>query len=86
MTGARCILPGPHLDPVSLLDLCDAEQVTFAAGVPTIWNGILQVLDAEPGKWSLAPGFRTAVGGSAASEAMIRGFDKHGIRTIMPGA
>ena len=80
--GARIVLPGPHLDPVSLLDLCEAERVTLAAGVPTIWNGILQALDAEPDRWSLDPALRTAVGGSAASEAMIRGFDRHGIRTI----
>ena len=81
-SGARIVLPGPHLDPVSLLDLAEAEGVTFAAGVPTIWNGILQALDAEPDRWSLAAGLRTAVGGSAASEAMIRGFDRHGVRTI----
>ena len=81
-TGARIVLPGPHLDPVSLLDLCEAERVTLAAGVPTIWNGILQALDAEPTRWTLDPAFRTAVGGSAASEAMIRGFDRHGVRTI----
>ena len=82
MAGARCVLPGPHLDPASLLDLCAAERVTLAAGVPTIWNGVLQALDAEPGRWSLDPALRTVVGGSAASEAMIRGFDRHGIRTI----
>ena len=80
--GARIVLPGPHLDPVSLLDLCEIERITMAAGVPTIWNGILQALDAEPSRWTLDPRFRTAVGGSAASEAMIRGFDRHGIRTI----
>ncbi len=82
LAGARCVLPGPHLDPVSLLDLCAAERVTLAAGVPTIWNGILQALDAEPGRWALDPAFRTVVGGSAAGEAMIRGFDRHGIETI----
>ena len=80
--GARIVLPGPHLDPASLLELAEGEGVTFAAGVPTIWNGILQALDAEPGRWTLDPALRTAVGGSAASEAMIRGFDRHGIRTI----
>ena len=80
--GARLVLPGPHLDPVSLLDLAEAEGVTLAAGVPTIWNGILQALDAAPERWALDPQLRTVVGGSAASEAMIRGFDRHGIRTI----
>ncbi len=82
LIGARCVLPGPHLDPASLLDLCETERVTLAAGVPTIWNGVLQALDAAPGKWKLDPALRTVVGGSAASEAMIRGFDRHGIRTI----
>ena len=80
--GARIVLPGPHLDPVSLLDLCADERVTLAAGVPTIWNGILGALDAEPGRWALDPALRTVVGGSAAGEAMIRGFDRHSIRTI----
>ena len=80
--GARIVLPGPHLDPASLLDLAAAERVTLAAGVPTIWNGILQALDAEPGRWAFDAALRTVVGGSAASEAMIRGFDRHGIRTI----
>ena len=54
--GARIVLPGPHLDPLSLLDLCEAERVTLAAGVPTIWNGILQALDAEPGSLVSRPG------------------------------
>ena len=31
-----------------------AEKVTWTAGVPTIWLGMLQVLDAKPGKWDLS--------------------------------
>src|SRR5699024_2514732 len=37
MAGAKQVHPGPHLDAVSLLDLCQDEKVTIAAGVPTIW-------------------------------------------------
>lgn len=82
MVGAKQVFPGPHLDPESLLDLFEGEGVTCAAGVPTIWLGVLQALDRSPGRWSLPPGMRLVVGGSAAPEAMIRGFDRHGLRVI----
>ena len=49
MTGSKLVYPGPHLDPESLLDLMADEKVAWAAGVPTIWMGILQLLDANPG-------------------------------------
>jgi len=76
------VLPGPHLDPQSILDLCEREQVTLTAGVPTVWLGVLQLLERKEREHRLAPGLRIAVGGSAAPEAMIRGFDKHGITVI----
>jgi len=82
MVGAKLVMPGPHLDAVSLLDLMASEQVTCAAGVPTVWLGILEALDREPSRWKLKPGLRMVVGGSAAPESLIRGFDKHGIEII----
>ena len=82
MVGAKMVLPGPHLDPQSILDLCEREQVTLTAGVPTVWLGVLQLLERKEREHRLAPGLRIAVGGSAAPEAMIRGFDKHGITVI----
>jgi fatty-acyl-CoA synthase len=82
MVGAKLVMPGPHLDAVSLLDLMASEQVTCAAGVPTVWLGILEALDREPSRWKLAKGLRMIVGGSAAPESLIRGFDKHGIEII----
>jgi fatty-acyl-CoA synthase len=82
MVGAKMVLPGPHLDPQSILDLCEREQVTLTAGVPTVWLGVLQLLQRKEREHRLAPGLRIAVGGSAAPEAMIRGFDKHDITVI----
>lgn len=82
MTGTKQVHPGPHLDPQSLLDAYEAEAVTVSAGVPTIWMGILKLLEASPDGWSLQPGMRMIVGGSAAPESMIRGFDKHGLSII----
>ncbi len=82
MTGTKQVLPGPYLDPESLLDLYERERVTATAGVPTIWLGILQALEKEPDRWKLVPGMRMVVGGSAAPEAMIRAFDRFGLRVI----
>ncbi len=81
MAGCKQVLPGPHLDPDSLLDLYAQEGVTLTAGVPTIWMGILQALDKEPDRWNLG-GMRMVVGGSAAPESLIRGFDRHGLRVV----
>ncbi|WP_460417575.1 long-chain fatty acid--CoA ligase [Planifilum fimeticola] len=82
MVGTKQVFPGPHLDPASLLDLFEKERVTITAGVPTIWLGILQMLEKNPGKWDLVPGMRMMVGGSAAPESMIRAFDRHNLRVV----
>ncbi|MBO2532889.1 MAG: long-chain fatty acid--CoA ligase [Thermoactinomycetaceae bacterium] len=82
MVGAKQVFPGPHLDPVSLLELFKGEQVTFTAGVPTIWLGILQVLEKNPGQWDLNPKLRMVVGGAAAPESLIRAFDRHNLRVV----
>jgi fatty-acyl-CoA synthase len=82
LVGARLIFPGPHLDPASLLELFANERVTVGAGVPTIWLGIREAIDAAPGKWKLQPGLRMIVGGSAAPEQLIRDFDRLGLTLL----
>jgi fatty-acyl-CoA synthase len=80
MLGAKQVFPGQCLDPESLLEDFEAERVTFAAGVPTIWLGILQLLDANPGRWDLSHMKGMLVGGSAAPRAMIAAFkERHGL-------
>ena len=82
-TGAKLVMPGPHLDPQSLLDLMAAEKVTLAGGVPTIWIGILALLDQEPKKWDLSSMRSMLIGGSAAPPALIDGFRKrHGLEVV----
>ena len=76
MVGCKQVMPGPHLDGASLLDLFEQEKVTVTAGVPTIWMGIIQMLEKEPKRWKLKKGLRMLVGGSAVPESMIRAFDK----------
>jgi fatty-acyl-CoA synthase len=81
-TGATLVLPGPRLDPVSLLDLLAGERVTLAAGVPTVFMGILQALDAEPTRWDLAALERVNLGGAAIPTSLIEGLDRHGLSII----
>jgi len=82
MMGARPVFPGPALDAESVLDLMSRERVTMSAGVPTVWIAVLELLDRERGRWKLEPGLRLVVGGSAAPESLIRGFDRHGITVV----
>ena len=48
MAGAKLVLPGPRLDPDSLINICEREQVTFAAGVPTVWSDMLNRMERGP--------------------------------------
>lgn len=84
MLGAKLVFPGPHLHPEDLLDLIAAESPTIALGVPTIWLGLLQALEAQPGRWILPMGLRSVVGGSAVPEALIRRFAAYGV-TVSQG-
>jgi fatty-acyl-CoA synthase len=83
MMGTKLVYPGPFLDPESLLEALVAEGVTWTAGVPTIWLGLLAALDADPEKWDLSRLKGMLVGGSAAPRAMIAGFkQRHGLDVI----
>jgi fatty-acyl-CoA synthase len=48
-------------------------------GVPTIWLAMIQLYEANPGRWQFPPGLRSLVGGAAVPEALIRAFAKHGV-------
>jgi fatty-acyl-CoA synthase len=83
MCGTKLVFPGPHLDPKSLLDLLAGEKVTFTAGVPTVWFAILDALDKSPKGWDLSRLKQMVVGGAAAPQAMIEGFERrHGLHVL----
>jgi fatty-acyl-CoA synthase len=83
MVGAKQVMPGPHLDPQSLLEDFEQERVTFTAGVPTVFLGILQALDEDPEAYDLSSIRSMVVGGSAAPESMIRGYkERHGLSVV----
>ncbi len=81
--GANIVFPGPHMDPESLLDALVDEGVTWTAGVPTIWLGILQLLDAHPGRWDISKLKGMLAGGSAVPRALIAAYkQRHGITVV----
>ena len=73
MVGAKLVLPGPGLDGASLFELFEAEQVTFSAGVPTIWLGLLQFM--RDGQRQFSTLRRTIVGGAACPPALMAAFE-----------
>ena len=83
LVGAKQVFPGPHLDPPSLLEAFEHERVTLTGGVPTIWLGILQMLDKDPGAYDLSSLRGMIVGGAAAPRSLIQGFEeRHGLNVI----
>ena len=82
MAGAKVVLPGPFSDGEGLLDLLVQERVTVTTGVPTVWFGALEALEKFPGRWNFSWPVRMHLGGAATSEALMRGFDRHGITVI----
>jgi fatty-acyl-CoA synthase len=82
MAGARLILPGPNVDPESVLDLIAQEHVTIACGVPTVWLGVLAALEKNPDRWKFASPVRIVIGGSAPPERLMRALDKHNLHIL----
>jgi acyl-CoA synthetase (AMP-forming)/AMP-acid ligase II len=78
LIGCKLVLPGHHLDGASLFGLMEQEKVTFSAGVPTIWLGLINHVKQNGLKFSTFK--RTVVGGAACPPAMIR------TKLSMPGA
>ena len=75
------VFPGPALDGKSLYELIEAEGVTFAAGVPTVWQMLLGHVQSVGGKFSTLN--RTVIGGSACPPAMIDAFEQgYGVKVL----
>jgi len=69
-TGATLVMPGPDLSAPTLADLLVEQRVTVAAGVPTIWMGVLPLLEGRD-----TSSLRTIpCGGSAVPKALSEGY------------
>jgi fatty-acyl-CoA synthase len=79
MAGAALALPGRHLDGASLAALIGAAAVTVAAGVPSVWLGLLDHLGDGAAPASLR---RLIVGGAACPARLIEGFAVRGVDVV----
>jgi len=80
LTGAKLVLPGKDLDGKSLFELMQAERVTYSAGVPTLWLGLLNYMKEAGVRLSSLQ--RAVIGGSACPPAMLRIFEECGVEAI----
>lgn len=80
LVGAKLVLPGSRLDGASLYELLEREKVTFSAGVPTVWLGLLEYVRSNTLAFSTFR--RTGIGGSAVSRSMIRAFKGLGVDVL----
>ena len=79
MLGTRLVLPGPHVDPESILDLMVSERVNIACGVPTVWIAVLDALEKNARKWKFASPVKIFCGGTAPPVELIRRLDRFGL-------
>jgi 3-(methylthio)propionyl---CoA ligase len=68
--GARMVLPGRSADPAHLRSLIEQERVTVAAGVPTVWLGLVDLLESQGVR--LPSLERIVVGGSHCPDTLVR--------------
>ncbi|RYY82002.1 MAG: long-chain fatty acid--CoA ligase, partial [Comamonadaceae bacterium] len=81
LTGCKLVFPGPALDGKSVYELIESEKVTYAAGVPTVWQMLLGHMKPAGLKFSTLR--RTVIGGSACPPAMIQAFnEEYGVEVL----
>ena len=81
LTGAKLVLPGPHMDGASIHKVISEERATKAAAVPTVWNMLIAYLNESGDKLESLK--EVVIGGAAVPRAMIEEFDKkYGVEVI----
>ena len=81
LVGCKLVFPGPALDGKSVYELIEAEHVSMAAGVPTVWQMLLGHMQQHGLRFSTLQ--RTIIGGSACPPAMVSAFkDQYGVEVL----
>jgi fatty-acyl-CoA synthase len=80
LTGADLVFAGADCSPEALARIIATEQVTWAAGVPTIWTGLLPL--AQSGDADLSSLRTLGVGGSATPRALLEAYDALGVEIL----
>lgn len=74
LVGAKLVLPGPYADGRNLHDMIEQEQVTYAAGIPTVWIGLLN--HVQQNKLGFTSLKHALVGGVACPLDLIKSFEE----------
>jgi fatty-acyl-CoA synthase len=77
LTGAELVLAGADTSPANLARIVETERVTWAAGVPTIWTGLLPLAQSGTGRPVVAADHRHRWLGDAS--ALLEAYDALGI-------
>src|SRR6266566_5409250 len=80
MMGSKLVFPGRFMDPMKIAHLMSQERVTVAAGVPTIWIGMLHAIEKEPVDLSSLRAI--CCGGSAVPKSLIEGLWRKGLTIV----
>jgi fatty-acyl-CoA synthase len=81
MVGASLLMPDRFLQPKPIAEMLEVERPEFAAAVPTVWQGLLQQLDANPQDISYLK--EVVIGGSAVPPSMMHTFqERHGVTVV----
>ncbi len=80
MMGSKIVLPGRFMDPSRIAHLMSQERVTVAAGVPTLWIGLLNVLEKE--QVDLSALRAIYCGGSAVPKSLIEGLQRKNLNIV----
>lgn len=80
MMGSKFVLPGRFMDPLSIAKMMAEERVTVAAGVPTIWIGLLGILERE--SFDLSALRAIYCGGSAVPKALIEALQRKNLNIV----
>ncbi|MYM37972.1 long-chain-fatty-acid--CoA ligase [Duganella qianjiadongensis] len=81
LVGAKLVLPGALLSGSALHAMCHHEQVTFSAGVPTIWLSVLNFVRQHGSQFQSLR--RIVIGGTACPPALMDSLrDEYGLQVI----
>ncbi|MDA0979658.1 MAG: long-chain fatty acid--CoA ligase [Proteobacteria bacterium] len=83
MLGCKQVMPHRFMEPEKLVTLMAEEEVTLSAGVPTIWQGVKSVIEANPDRFDLSSLSRLTCGGSAPPVSLMKWYaDELGVEMI----
>ncbi|GIG59171.1 fatty-acyl-CoA synthase [Longispora fulva] len=80
LAGASLAMPDRFLTPEPLAAFIAATRPNKAGGVPTIWQGLLQYVEATGGDLSSLD--EAIIGGSACPPSLMAAYDRHGVTLL----